>query len=86
MSVYRTLTVAAQLSNNQVNASANVSDNTINANAQMINRINVNNVSDYNLLTNKPQINSVTLQGDKSFSDLGLESISNIELENILSI
>lgn len=84
--IYKTVTVGAQLSNNQVNASANVSDNTINANAQMINRMDVNTVSNYDLLTNKPLINSVTLQGDKSFEDLGLEGISNIELENILRI
>lgn len=86
MSVYRTLTVAAQLSNNQVNASADIEGNDITANAQTINRIDVNNVSNYDLLNNKPQINSVTLQGDKSFEDLGLEGISNIELENILTI
>lgn len=86
MSVYRTLTVAAQLSGNQINASANISGNTIGATAQMINRTEVNNVSNYNLLNNKPQINSVTLQCDKSFEDLGLEGISNIELENILTI
>lgn len=84
--IYKTVTVGAQLSNNQVNASANVGGNTINANAQMINRMDVNNVSNYDLLNNKPLINSVTLQGDKSFEDLGLEGISNIELENILRI
>ena len=86
MSVYRTLTVAAQLSKNQINASANISDNTIAATTQMINRTEVNNVADYDLLNNKPQINSVTLQGDKSFEELGLEGISNIELEHILTI
>lgn len=84
--IYKTVTVGAQLSNNQVNTSANISSNSINANAQMINRMDVNNVSNYDLLTNKPLINSVTLQGDKSFEDLGLEGISNLELENILKI
>lgn len=83
MSVYRTLTVDAQLSDNQINVAADLNGN-INADAQIINRMEINNVSDYNLLNNKPLINSVTLQGDKSFEDLGLESISNIELEEIL--
>lgn len=83
MSIYRTLTVDAQLSENQITANADLSAN-ISADAQIINRMDVNNVSDYNLLTNKPLINSVKLQGNKSFADLGLESISNIELENIL--
>lgn len=83
MSIYRTLTVNAQLSNGQITADADLGGN-IGADAQIINRMDVNNVSDYNLLTNKPLINSVMLQGDKSFADLGLESISNIELENIL--
>lgn len=83
MSVYRTLTVDAQLSDGQINVAADLTGN-INASAQIVNRMEINNVSDYNLLNNKPLINSVTLQGDKSFEDLGLESISNIELEEIL--
>lgn len=34
----------------------------------------ISKVIDYNDLVNKPQINGVTLQGDKSAADLGLES------------
>lgn len=85
MSVYRTLTVEAQLSNNQINTSAVLSGN-VEAEAELINEMSINNVSDYDLLSNKPQINSVTLQGNKSFNDLGLEGISNMELESILKI
>ena len=84
MSVYRTLTVEAQLSNNQVNADAEVSENNIEATAELINEISVNYVSDYDLLSNKPQINNVTLQGNKSLDDIGIEDISNLELELIL--
>jgi hypothetical protein len=93
MIVYKQLTVNANLSGNQINANADVSGNinadadvsgNINAGAQMSSQIHVNYVSDYDLLQNKPQINSVTLQGDKSFDDLGLEGISNMELENML--
>lgn len=83
MSIYRTLTVNAQLSDGQIGVSANVGGN-INTSAQMINKVDVNTVSNYNLLANKPLINSVMLQGDKSFKDLGLEGISNLELEEIL--
>lgn len=37
--------------------------------------------SNYTDLTNKPQINDVTLVGNKSFSDLGLIPISDEEIE-----
>lgn len=94
MIVYKQLTVNAHLSGNQINSDAAVSGNinintdvtgrTFAAGAQMSSQIHVNYVSDYDLLQNKPQINSVTLQGDKSFDDLGLEGISNMELENML--
>lgn len=44
----------------------------------------------YNLLKNKPQINGVILEGNKSSSDLNLQdfmnSISNSEIENILKL
>lgn len=83
MSVYRTLTVNAQLTENQINASADLSGN-VSASALMVNDIRINNVSDYDLLQNKPLINSVTLQGDKSFSDLGMDRITNSELENLI--
>lgn len=33
--------------------------------------------SDYNNLTNKPQINSVELSGNKSLSDLGIQPAGN---------
>ena len=38
----------------------------------------------YDSLTNKPSIEDVTLSGDKTFSDLGLESLTNTEIENLL--
>lgn len=39
---------------------------------------------DYENLTNKPQINSVILKGNKTFEDIGINPISNIELLNLL--
>lgn len=40
---------------------------------------------DYNLLDHKPSIESVTLIGNKSFSDLGLERLTNSEIEVLLT-
>ena len=41
--------------------------------------------SDYEALLNKPQIESVTLEGNKSFDDLGLSSLTNSEILAALS-
>lgn len=40
---------------------------------------------DYNTLTNKPKIESVELVGNKSMSELGVETLSNSEIEAILN-
>ena len=40
----------------------------------------------YNDLTNKPQIEGVTLEGDKTFDELNLTSITNSEIEDLLSL
>lgn len=39
--------------------------------------------SDYNGLSNKPQINEVTLQGNKTFDELGDHTLSNLEIKAI---
>ena len=39
----------------------------------------------YNALTNKPQINNVTLSGNKSLADLGLVEITNGEIDTIIN-
>ena len=41
-------------------------------------------VTDYTLLTNRPQIEGVTLDGDKTFEDLNLAGLSNLDIENML--
>lgn len=41
--------------------------------------------NDYEELINKPKINNVTLIKNKTFSDLGLISLSNMELETLLT-
>ena len=41
--------------------------------------------NDYEQLINKPQIEGVTLIGNKVYEDLNLQSISNSELEELLT-
>lgn len=84
MSVYRTVTVTPTLTSNKIAASPVLSDNEINASASMVNKVQVTNTSNYELLSNKPQIESVELTGNKSFNDLGLSNISNLRIEQIL--
>ena len=40
--------------------------------------------TNYNYLTNKPMINSITLQGNLTLEDLGLKEITNAEVEEII--
>lgn len=47
--------------------------------------VSVGCTKDYNKLDNKPQINDVELIGNKSFEDLGAESLTNIDIENIIN-
>ncbi len=84
MSVYRTVTVTPTLSNNNITVVPDISDNDVNASAKMTNQVQINNTSDYQSLMNKPQIESVELIGNKSFNDLGLSSLSNMQIEQIL--
>ena len=40
---------------------------------------------DYNHLENKPSINGVTLENDKSFEELGVETMRNSEILEIFN-
>lgn len=40
---------------------------------------------DYALLKNKPSINGVELTGNKTDEEIGIEPISNVELEKLLN-
>jgi hypothetical protein len=40
---------------------------------------------DYNLLRNKPSIDSVTLVGEQSLSDFGDRAITNLEIQEIIN-
>ena len=52
----------------------------------------IGGIDDYNLLKNKPKINNVTLQGNKSLDDIGAQpkgnyadhALTNLEIEALL--
>lgn len=44
----------------------------------------VGGTKNYEKLTNKPKIESVELIGDKSFEDLGVRDVTNMELQSML--
>jgi len=48
-------------------------------------RVVIRSVTSYEQLDDLPQINDVTLIGNKSFEDLGAESLTNLEIEAIIN-
>lgn len=83
MSIYRTITVNASLTPLEIGASSAVNGN-LEASAAIATDVEHSLVMNYNTLENKPQINSVELVGNKELDEIGVDTISNIELENIL--
>ena len=67
------IVVPLSVSSNEQNVSIGVEGGTVHS-------------SDYNVLSNRPKIEDVTLEGDKSFEDLGLSSLTNTELEAMLTL
>lgn len=61
----------------------NETSQRLKANFDNVQYIAVGETSDYSKLTNKPKIEGVTLQDDKSFIDLGLTEVSNQEILEI---
>lgn len=59
-------------------------DAPMDASFETIIRVSDSGVSDYNSLVNQPKINEVKLIGNRSLEELGLNSITNIELEELL--
>lgn len=49
------------------------------------NYVDSTKVTNYNFLSNKPSIEGVTLQNNKTLSDLNLNSLTNREIDDILS-
>lgn len=61
-----------------------IDDNDISRNLKICECI-VDGTDDYNKLRNKPSIEDVTLVGNKTFPELGLHHITNMEIEHLLS-
>ncbi len=59
-------------------------DAPMDASFETIIRVTDSGSSDYNSLVNQPKINEVKLIGSRSLEELGLNSITNIELEELL--
>ena len=59
-------------------------DAPMDASFETIIRVSDTPVSDYNNLINQPKINEVKLIGNRTLEELGLNTISNIELEELL--
>lgn len=59
-------------------------DAPMDASFETIIRVSDTPASDYNNLINQPKINKVKLVGDKSLEELGLNAITNLELEELL--
>lgn len=61
------------------------SDMAINARLEQTKTIIQGGTYNYEELNKKPQINGVTLIGNKSTEDIGIEEISNLELEALIN-
>lgn len=59
-------------------------DAPMDASFETIIRVSDALASDYNNLINQPKINEVKLIGNRTLEELGLNTISNIELEELL--
>lgn len=62
---------------------AEIQQNNMNIDMNNIQKVPTGN--NYNELVNKPQINSVELVGNKSFEDLEIQSLTNLEIENLIN-
>ena len=58
---------------------------TLGASSPIININTSGGTDDYNELINKPQINDITLQGNKSLPDIGVEHITNSDIMYIIA-
>lgn len=84
MSVYKTVTVTAKIAHKALDASTNLSDQIIHVGGKTVTPIKHQMSNDYEPLINKPSIEGITLVGDKKFTELGLRSLTNLEIETIL--
>lgn len=82
--LYKIIPVKASLTNNKIDTIVSLADNMVDTSADMVTTIRHSAVADYLMLINKPQINSVELVGNKELPEIGVDNISNMELEQIL--
>ena len=86
MSIYRTIDVDSSITP-IINLDAMLTSD-FDATADITTEINRGSGSggtrDYNALIHKPQINSVELIGNKELTDIGIGTLSNSDLENLL--
>jgi len=85
MTEYKIIPVQASLVPNQISVSAVQTTRKINALAKVSTEIKHTTTADYNVLYNKPQINEVELIGNKSLIEIGIDILTNSDLENMLS-
>lgn len=83
MSTYKTITVKAVIQNEPIRVGANFQSNTIKEKA-VGTQVGQMAATDYIPLKNKPSIEEVVLEGNKTFAELGLRRMTNFEIEQIL--
>lgn len=84
MSVYKTVEVKAKIANQAIDATTELTDKIIHVDGRTVTALTHQSASDYEPLINKPSIEGVTLVGNKKFTELGLRSLTNLEIETIL--
>ncbi len=52
--------------------------------AELGSALRILETGDYNALKNRPSVQGVTLEGDRSFRELGLEDITEAEIDEIV--
>lgn len=68
----------------EINIELNEKDNDIPFELEPIKNVNHVQHNNYVLLDNKPKINQVELQGEKSLEDIGIEALSNMDILNAI--
>lgn len=57
----------------------------INGDKTLYGNVTLGGTYDYNDLYNKPKINGVTLEGDKTSEEINIKALTNLEIEELLS-
>jgi hypothetical protein len=68
---------------NEIIVTGNIATDSLNVGGDIKIGGDTPTTTDYNLLQNKPKINGVELVDDKSFEELGVETMTNIEIKAV---